>query len=352
MFNLSANILAKGKLTRYWLSSLALLIATAAIAASGPGYKVLKTYKVGGEGGWDYLTADAAARRLYISRATHVIVLDLDSGKTMGDIADTPGVHGIAIAPGLGRGFTSNGRESTVSIFDLKTLATSSKVKVGDNPDAILYDPATKRVFTFNGKSQDSTVIDAATGKVLGTIKLSGRPEFAASDEKGTVFVNIEDKSELTAIDANKMTVKAKWPLAPCESPSGLSIDRKNRRLFSGCDNKMMAVVDADSGKVLATPAIGDGVDATAFDDETRLAFASCREGVLSVIREESATKFSEAETVPTQQGARTLALDSKTHNVYVVTANFGPAPPATTENPHPRPAILPDTFVVLVVGK
>ena len=352
MFNLSANILAKGKLTRYWLSSLALLVATAAIAASGPGYKVLKTYKVGGEGGWDYLTADAAARRLYISRATHVIVLDLDSGKTMGDIADTPGVHGIAIAPGLGRGFTSNGRESTVSIFDLKTLATTSKVKVGDNPDAILYDPATKRVFTFNGKSQDSTVIDAATGKVLGTIKLSGRPEFAASDEKGTVFVNIEDKSELTAIDANKMTVKAKWPLAPCESPSGLSIDRKNRRLFSGCDNKMMAVVDADSGKVLATPAIGDGVDATAFDDETRLAFASCREGVLSVIREESAAKFSEAETVPTQQGARTLALDSKTHNVYVVTANFGPAPPATTENPHPRPAILPDTFVVLVVGK
>src|SRR5580700_6679650 len=338
--------------SKWLVRASSVVLAAVAWAATGPGYHVVTTYKVGGDGGWDYLTTDSDARRVYISRGTHVMVVDADSGKSVGDIADTPGVHGIALAPELGRGFTSNGREGTVSIFDIKTLTTSSKVKVGDNPDAILYDPATKRVFTFNGKSQDSTVIDAATGKVLGTIKLSGRPEFAASDEKGTVFVNIEDKSELTAIDANKMTVKAKWPLAPCESPSGLSIDRKNRRLFSGCDNKMMAVVDADSGKVLATPAIGDGVDATAFDDETRLAFASCREGVLSVIREESAAKFSEAETVPTQQGARTLALDSKTHNVYVVTANFGPAPPATTENPHPRPAILPDTFVVLVVGK
>jgi DNA-binding beta-propeller fold protein YncE len=352
MFNLSADMSAKKKIVHYWLSLLSLLVAATAIAASGPGYKVLKTFKVGGEGGWDYLTADSAARRLYISRATHVIVLDLDSGKTVGDIPDTPGVHGIAIAADLGRGFTSNGREGTVSIFDLKTLATSSKVKVGDNPDAILYDSATKRVFTFNGKSQDSTVIDGTNGKVLGTIKLDGKPEFAATDEKGTVFVNIEDKSELTAIDANKMTVKTKWPLAPCEEPSGLSIDRKNRRLFAGCDNKMMAVVDADSGKVLATPAIGDGVDATTFDEETKLAFASCGEGVLSVIREESAAKFSEAETVPTQQGARTMALDSKTHNAYLVTANFGPPPPATAQNPHPRRAILPDTFVVLVVGK
>src|SRR5580692_11356898 len=202
-----------------------LILVAAALAAAAPGYKVVNTFKVGGDGGWDYLTADTAARRLYVSRATHVMVLDLDSGKTVGDIADTPGVHGIALAPELGRGFTSNGRESTVSIFDLKTLATSSKVKVGDNPDAILYDPATKRVFTFNGRSQDSTAIDATNGTVLGTIKLDGKPEFAASDGKGGVFVNIEDKSELTAIDAAKLVVKTSWPLAPCKEPSGLSMD-------------------------------------------------------------------------------------------------------------------------------
>ncbi len=333
--------------------SVIVLAVAAAVAASAPGYKVTHTYKVGGDGAWDYLVADAGARRLYISRATHVMVLDLDSGKTVGDIADTPGVHGIALAQELGRGFTSNGREGTVSIFDLKTLATSSKVKVGDNPDAILYDPATQRVFTFNGRSQDSTAIDATNGKVLATIKLDGKPEFAASDGKGGIFVNIEDKSELTAIDAKQLTVKTSWPLTPCESPSGLSMDRKHRRLFVGCDNKMMAVVNADTGKVLATPAIGEGVDATTFDDETGLAFASCGgDGVLTVVQEESSEKFSVAQTVPTQKGARTLALDSKTHNVYVVTAQFGPPPAPTQETPHPRRSILPDSFVVLVVGK
>jgi DNA-binding beta-propeller fold protein YncE len=281
------------------------------------------------------------------------MVLDADSGKSVGDIADTPGVHGIALAPDLGRGFTSNGREGTVSIFDIKTMATSSKVKVGDNPDAILYDPVTKRVFTFNGRSQDSTAIDGASGKVLGTIKLDGKPEFAASDAKGEIFVNIEDKSELVAIDPNKLEVKAKWPLAPCKEPSGLAIDRKNRRLFVGCDNKMMAVVDADSGKVLATPAIGEGVDATAFDSETGLAFASCGEdGVLTVVKEESPDKFSVAETVTTQKGARTLALDPKTHNVFVVTAQFGPPPAPTPDNPHPRRSIVADSFVVLVASK
>ncbi len=343
---------AQGRFVRHCLFSLPLLVAAVALAAAGPGYKVVNTYKVGGDGGWDYLTADAAARRLYISRATHVIVLDLDSGKTVGDIADTPGVHGIALAPELGRGFVSNGREGTVSIFDLKTLATSGKVKVGDNPDAILYDPATRRVFTFNGRSQDSTAIDAEKGTVLGTIKLGGKPEFAASDGKGGVWVNIEDKSELVLIDPGKLEVKSKWPLAPCTEPSGLSLDKKNRRLFVGCDNKMMAVVNADTGKVLATPAIGDGVDATAFDDETGLAFASCGEGVLTVVKEDSPDKFSVVENVPTQPGARTLALDSKTHRVFVVTAKFGPPPAATTDNPHPRRTILPDTFVVLVLAK
>jgi outer membrane protein assembly factor BamB len=339
--------------SKRWIFGFCICLAAGTVAAAGPGYHVVTTYKVGGEGGWDYLTADASARRLYISRATHVIVLDLDSGKHLGDIPDTPGVHGIALAPELGRGFTSNGREGTVSIFDIKTLALISKVKVGENPDAILFDPATKRVFTFNGRSQDSSAIDAASGKVLSTIKLDGKPEFAASDAKGEIFVNIEDKSELVAIDPNKLEVKATWPLTPCTEPSGLAIDRKHRRLFVGCDNKMMAVVDADNGKVLVTPAIGEGVDATAFDDETGLAFASCGgDGVLTVVKEDSPEKFTVAENVTTQKGARTLALDSKTHKVFVVTADFGPPPAATAENPHPRRSIVPDTFVVLVVGK
>jgi len=335
-----------------WLWVIMMCLATVAVAAPASGYHVVATYRVGGDGGWDYLTTDAEARRIYISRGTHVMVVDADSGKIVGDVPDTPGVHGIALAPELGRGFTSNGREGTVSIFDLKTLATSSKVKVGgENPDAILYDPATKRVFTFNGRSQNSTAIDAATGKVLGMIKLDGKPEFAASDAKGEIFVNIEDKSELVAIDPNKLEVKATWPLAPCTEPTGLSIDRAKRRLFVGCDNKMMAIVDADSGRVLATPAIGEGVDATTFDPGTGLAFASCGEGVLTVVKEDPPGKFT-AENVPTQQGARTLALDAKTHNVFVVTAKFGPPPAPTADNPHPRRSILPDTFVVLVLAK
>ena len=339
--------------SKWWISILSLSLAAVAVAAAGPGYHVIKTYKVGGEGGWDYLTVDASTRRFYISRGTHVIVLDADSGKNVGDIPDTPGVHGIALAPELGKGFVSNGREGTVTVFDLSTLAPSgSKIKVGENPDAILYEPATKRVFTFNGRSQDSTAIDAASGKVLGTIKLDGKPEFAASDAKGEVFVNIEDKSELTVIDPNKLEVKTKWPLAPCTEPSGLALDRKNRRLFVGCDNKMMAVVDADSGRVLATPAIGEGVDATAYDDETGLAFASCGEGVLTVVREDSPQKFSVVENVKTEPGARTMALDTKTHNVFTVTAKFGPPPAATADNPHPRRTILPDTFEVLVLSK
>jgi len=339
--------------SKWLVAVISVSLAAVAVAAAGPGYHVVTTYKVGGEGGWDYLTTDSDARRLYISRGTHVIVLDADSGKSVGEIADTPGVHGIALAPELGKGFTSNGREGTVTVFDIKTLALiGSKIKVGENPDAILYDPATKRVFTFNGHSQDATAIDATDGKVLGTIKLDGKPEFAASDAKGEIFVNIEDKSELVAIDPNKLEVKSKWPLAPCTDPSGLAIDRKNRRLFVGCDNKMMAVVDADSGKVLATPAIGEGVDATAYDDSTGLAFASCgQDGVLTVVKQESRDKYSVAENVTTKKGARTMALDSKTHNVFVVTADFGPRP-AATANPRPRPPILPDSFVVLVVSK
>jgi DNA-binding beta-propeller fold protein YncE len=340
------------KQAHFMTSVLAVTVVAAAIAvAAGPGYHVIKTYTLGGEGGWDYLTLDAASRHLYISRATHVIVIDADSGKAVGDIADTPGVHGIALDTAAGRGFVSNGREGTVSIFDMSTLKTLNKVKVGENPDAILYDPASKRVFTFNGRSHDSSALDAAKGEVVGTIKLDGKPEFAVSDGKGGVFVNIEDKSELVSLDPDKLVVKARWPLAPCEGPSGLAMDRKNRRLFSGCD-KLMAIVDADSGQVVSTLPICDGVDATAYDDETHLAFASCHDGKLTVIQEESPNKFSVAETVTTQEGARTMALDPKTHQVYTVTAKFGPRPAPTANNPHPRPTILPDSFVVLVLGK
>jgi DNA-binding beta-propeller fold protein YncE len=326
------------------------LLAIVALAA-GPGYHVEKTYKLGGEGGWDYLTLDSASRRIYISRSTHVIVIDADSGKSVGDIPDTPGVHGIALATDLGRGFTSNGREGMVTIFDLENLKPLGKIKVGDNPDAILYDPVTQRVFTFNGRSHDATAIDAAKGTVLGTIKLDGKPEFAVSDGESEIFVNLEDKSQLLAIDPNKLEVKSRWPLAPCQEPSGLAMDRKNRRLFSGCD-KLMAIVDADTGKVVSSLPICEGVDATAYDDETHLAFASCHDGKLTVIREESPDKFSVAENVPTQEGARTMTLDRKTHLIFTVTAKFGPPPAPTPEQPHPRPTILPDSFVVLVVGK
>jgi len=320
--------------------------------AADPGLHILKTYKLGGEGGWDYLKLDPDSRRLYISRSTHLIVIDADSGKPVGEIPDTPGIHGIALAPELGRGFTSNGREGTVTIFDLTTLKPISKVKVGENPDAILFDPATKRVFTFNGKSNDSTAIDGATGKVVGTISLRGKPEFAVSTGTGELFVNLEDKSELLSLDPKDLKVKSRWPLAPCQEPSGLALDAKNRRLFAGCDNKMMAVVNADTGKVITTLSIGDGVDANAFDPETGFAFASCGEGVLTVAHEDSPDKFSIVQNVPTQKGARTMALDPKTHNVFLVTAKFGTPPAPTKDQPHPRPPVLPDSFVVLVVGK
>lgn len=328
-----------------------LLLAETAASAAGPGYHPIKTYKLGGEGGWDYLTFDNSTHRLYISRSTRVMVIDADSGKQVGEISDTPGVHGIALAPEFGRGFTSNGREGTVSIFDMKTLKTLNKVKVGENPDAILYDPATKRVFTFNGRSHDSTAIDAEKGTVVGTIKLEGKPEFAVSDGSGELFVNIEDKSLLDALDPRKLEVKASWSLVPCEAPTGLALDRKNRRLFSGCD-KVMAIVNADSGKLVSTLPICDGVDGTAYDDGTKLAFASCHDGKLTVIREESPDKFSVAETASTQPGARTLTLDPETHTIYTVTAKFGERPAATAENPHPRPTVEPDTFVVLVMGR
>jgi DNA-binding beta-propeller fold protein YncE len=323
-------------------------------SALGPsGYHLLKKIPLGGEGFWDYLNFDSPTRRLFISRATKVIVLDVDSGKVVGEIPNTEGVHGIALAPELGRGFTSNGRAGTITIFDLKTLQIIGSAQAGTNPDAIVYDPASKRVFAMNGRSKNSTAIDAATGTVAGTIALDGKPEFAAGDGAGHVYVNIEDKSEEQVIDSQKLAVTATWPLAPCEEPSGLAMDTTHRRLFAGCGNEMMAVINADSGKVIATPPIGEGVDADAFDPGTGYAFASNGESAtLTVVHEDAPDKFSVVEDVPTQAHARTMALDPKTHEVFLVTAEFGPAPEPTKDNAHPRPAMVKDSFVVLVFGK
>jgi YVTN family beta-propeller protein len=330
------------------------LSGKSASTTPGPsGYHLLKKITLGGEGGWDYITFDSPTRRLFISRQSKVIVLDVDSEKVVAEIPDTEGVHGIALAPEFGRGFTSNGRAGTVTIFDLKTLAVIGTVQAGTNPDAIVYDPASKRVFAMNGRSSNSTAIDAATGKVVATIPLSGKPEFAVADGAGHVYVNIEDKSEMWQIDSQKLAAITHWPLAPCKEPSGLAIDVAHRRLFSGCDNKMIAVVNADIGKVVATPPIGDGVDANGFDPVTGFVFSSNGEsGTLTVIHEDTPDKYSVVENVTTQKSARTMALDPKTHEVYLVTADFGPRPAPTAETPHPRPTILPNSFVVLIYGR
>lgn len=322
------------------------------VTPAAPGYHLLKKIEVGGEGGWDYLSVDSAGRRLYVSRSTRVMVFDVDTGKSVGEIPDTPGVHGIAIADDLGRGFTSNGRDGSVTIFELKTLKTISKVKVGTNPDCILYDLATHRVFAFNRGSSDVSAIDAKTGEVAGLIALGGHPEFATADGKGMVFVNLDNKSEIVAIDSKKLVATAHWPVAPGEDPSGMAIDRKHNRLFSVCGNKKMTVMDASSGKVVADLPIGAGPDAAAFDPETSLAFSSNGEGTLTVVHQDSADKYTVVENVPTQRGARTMALDPKTHNIFLATAQYGPPPAATAEQPRPRGAMVPNSFVILVFGK
>ncbi|HTQ79349.1 MAG TPA: YncE family protein [Thermoanaerobaculia bacterium] len=317
------------------------------------GYHVLERLALGGEGGWDYLTADAAARRLYVTRGSHVTVVDLDTGKVAGEIPNLSGIHGVALAPDLGRGYVSNGKSSEVTVFDLKTLKVLKTVKsTGENPDAILYDPASHRVFAFNGRSANATVFDAKTDAVAGTIALGGKPEFAASDLKGRVYVNIEDKSEVVALDAAKLTVAARWPLAPCEEPSGMAIDRQHGRLLVGCSNQKAGIVDLATGKVVGTPPIGKGVDANGFDPATGYGFSSNGEGTLTVLAADAAGHFKVLDTVPTERGARTMALDEKTHRVYLATAKFNPAPAPTAEQPHPRPTPVPGSFVLLVVGR
>lgn len=320
---------------------------SAAPSPGASGYKVIKTVPLGGEGGWDYVYVDSGARRVYISRGTHTVVMDADTYAVVGDIPDTQGVHGIAIANDLGRGFTSNGRSDDVTIFDLKTLKPIGRVKTDANPDAIVYEPVSKRVFTFNGRGKNATAINAADGTVAGTIPLGGKPEFAAVDGKGAIYVNNEDTSELHHLDAQTLKDLHKWPLAPCKSPSGLSMDTKNRRLYAVCDDKVSVVVNADTGKVVATPEIGNGPDASAFDAGIDDFFASCGEGVLTVIHEDSPDKYTVVENVPTKRSARTMGLDLKTHNIFMPAADFDP--PAPGER---RGKMKPDSFVIVVVGK
>jgi DNA-binding beta-propeller fold protein YncE len=329
------------------LSTSLLALAAAVGAASADGYKLAKSIPVPGDGGWDYCTVDGAGRRVYVSHGTQVDVLDADSNEIKGTIGDLKGVHGIAVAPDLGRGFISNGRGDNVTIFDLKTLKPiGDPVATGKNPDAIMYDPATKCVFAFNGRDGTASVIDAAEGKVVGTIDLGGKPEFAVSDGAGYVFDNLEDKSTIVKIDAKKRTVMDRWPLAPGEEPSALAIDTKNHRLFAGCGNKMMVVIDTESGKVIHHEPIGDHVDAGAFDPETGLIYFSCGDGTVTVIHEDGPDKYSVVETVKTKQGSKTMALDPKTHDIFLASADFKPNPGGG------RPSIVPGSFAVLRFSK
>ena len=321
-------------------------------SSGGSGYHLVNKVTLGGSGGWDYLEVDPATHRLFISRATHVIVVDPDQGRIIGDIPDTQGVHGIALADEFNKGFTTNGRTGDSTAFDLTSLKVLGNTKTDKGSDAIIYDPFSKRVFTFNGEANTATAIDATSGKAVGTFPLGGGPEFGASDTKGKMFVNLEDKSSLLKFDAQTLKIESTWPLAPCESPSGLAIDAANEILIVGCHNKLMAFVDGNSGKVLGTVPIGQAVDANRFDPGTGYAFASCGDGTLTVAHEDSPGKFSLVETIRTQLGARTMAIDYATHTVYLVTASLGPAPPSTNDNPRSRPTIIPDTFTLLIYKK
>ncbi len=326
---------------------LGLILAGLAVAANPPKYKVAKTNVLGGEGGWDYLTVDSAARRVYITRGTHVMVIDADSLLQVGDIPDTPGVHGVALVPDLRRGFTSNGRANTVTVFDVNTLKPVSQVKVGDGPDAIAFDAVSRRVFTFNARGHDTTAIDAGSGEVAASLPLGGKPEFAVPDGKGFMFVNIEDKSEMVRFDTRKLTVVDRWPITGCEEPTGLALDARNQRLFIGCGNRKMAIMAADSGKLLQLLPIGPGVDGVAFDPVQQLAFSTNGgNGTLSVVQEQSPQKFALVQDLESARGARTVALDSKTHNLYTITAQFEAAPASGG-----RPPLKPGTFQVMLIS-
>jgi DNA-binding beta-propeller fold protein YncE len=321
------------------------LVVPTLLAAASTGFHIVNEIKVGGEAGWDYLIVDSAARRLYISHATHVVVVDIDKNTVVGDIPDTPGVHGIALAPELNKGFISNGRGNNVTIFDLKTLKATGTVAAEMNPDAIRYDAKSGRVFAFNGRSRSATAIDVKTGMAVATIALPGKPEFSQADGKGKVYVNIEDTAEIVEIDAATAKVTKKYALTGCEGPSGLAMDTKARRLFSVCGNCVMAVSDPDKGTVIATPAIGAGSDGVVFDPGTGYALSSNGDGTLTIVQQ-TGGKYDVIENVATERGARTIALDEKTHRVYLPTATAGQAAAGG------RAPYLPDSFKVLVVGK
>jgi len=329
-----------------------LLLISTGVAFAASSYHLTSSISIPGSGGWDYIAADSDNRRLYVSHSTVVDVVDLDSETIVGQIPNTNGVHGIAIAHDLGRGFISAGRDNQVVIFDLKTLATLGTAKAGTNPDGILYEPFTHQVFAFNGRSKNATVINAKDGSVVGTIELGGKPEFPAADGKGNVFVNVEDKNEIAHIDAKTLQVKARWSIAPAESPSGLAIDKEDHRLFAVCDGKVMVVVNYDDGKVVATVPIGEGPDAAAYDPGTHTAFSSNgQDGTVTVVRVEARDKYTPA-TVETKKSARTMTVDLKTHKLYLPSADYGPAPVATADNPRPRPSIVAGSFKVLVLSQ
>jgi len=335
-------------------------LAVAVCRADGP-YHFIKEIPVGGEGGWDYLSVDSAAHRLYVSHATKVVVIDLEKDAVIGEITNTPGVHGLASAPDLGRGIVTCGRENKAAIVDLKTLQTISKVDTGANPDGMLYEPGQQEFYTLNGRGNSATVIDAKTGKVVATIPLGGKPEFAQADSAaGRVFDNLEDKSEVVVIDAKTHTVANRWPIAPGEAASGMAFDARNHRLFLGCDNQLMVMMDSTSGKVVASVPIGEGVDANAFDPGTQLAFASCGgSGTTTIAHEDAPDKLTVVQTLPTARGARTMTLDPVTHKIYLATAQFAaPAAPVNSSTNQAagaprrqRPQMVPGTFKILVYG-
>jgi DNA-binding beta-propeller fold protein YncE len=336
---------------RRWLIGLVLLASMQAMEAQS--FKFLKSIPIGGEAGWDYLSVDAKARKLYVTHATKIVIVDLTSDKVVGEIADTPGVHGFAIASDLDRGFSSNGKESKVSVVDLNTAKTITKVETGENPDAILFEPTNSEVYAFNGRGKSATVIDAKNSKVVVTVPLAGKPEFATADALGgRVFCNIEDKNEVAVIDIKTHAVTASWPLAPGEEPSGMAFDAVHHRLFVGCGNRLMTMLDSDTGKVVAKTTIGAGVDACAFDDAMQLAFASCGDGTITIVKEEALDKLAVVQTLTTERGARTMALDPATHRIYTCTAQVAPdTGPSPSPGERRRPNYVPGTFHVLVYG-
>lgn len=334
-----------------WITVCGLTYLCTTALANEP-YKFLNEIPIGGEGGWDILTIDSAASRLYLSHATKVVVVDLNKNAVVGEIADTPGVHAFAPVPKLERGFSSNGKESKSSVVDLKTLSATSKIDTGESPDAIVYEPRRGEVYIFNHKGNSATAVDAKEAMVVTTIPLGGSPEFAAVDETaGRIYCNIEDKNEVAVIDAGKHEVITRWLLAPGEGPSGIALDAAHHRLFAGCHNKMMVMLDTETGKVVTTVPIGAGVDGCAFDDSTQLAFASCGDGTTTIAKEDTPQKLTVVQTLETERGARTMAIDPKTHRIYLPSAQFQP-PPSPSPGASPgRPTIVPNTLKLLVYG-